>query len=89
MDHWGTKMENKDSVTYYVDGDFIKVDFNIANIADFLVLMSRVCSGSMADNTVESLKDKLKECDISNDEISNIEEIIGNKTPVISPINYK
>ncbi len=82
-------MEDKDSVTYYVDGDFIKVDFNIVNMADFLTLMSKVCSGDMADNSIESLKRKLLEYNITNDEISNIEEIIGNRKPVISPINYK
>lgn len=82
-------MEDKDSITYYVDGDFIKVDFNIVNMADFLALMSKVCSGDMADNSIESLKRKLLEYNITNDEISNIEEIIGNRKPVISPINYK
>ncbi len=82
-------MEDKDSITYYVDGDFIKVDFNIVNMADFLTLMSKVCSGDMADNSIESLKRKLLEYNITNDEISNIEEIIGNRKPVISPINYK
>lgn len=82
-------MQDKDSITYYVDGDFIKVDFNIVNMADFLTLMSKVCSGDMADNSIESLKRKLLEYNITNDEISNIEEIIGNRKPVISPINYK
>ena len=82
-------MEDKDSITYYVDGDFIKVDFNIVNMADFLTLMSKVCSGDMADNSIESLKHKLLEYNITNNEISNIEEIIGNRKPVISPINYK
>ena len=82
-------MEDKDSITYYVDGDFIKVDFNIVNMANFLTLMSKVYSGDMADNSIESLKSKLLEYNITYDEISNIEEIIGNRKPVIPPVNYK
>ena len=82
-------MDSKNSITYYVDGEDICIKCNIIDFEDFILLASSLLDGDLVDKSSDCLKLKLKESGANQDEIKIFEDFILNKTPVISPINYK